>query len=220
MDPQSIPLPFPVNVQFWISNEDESRQKAKVCALHPVHTWIISADKTSVAVWDYARQQCIMEKSLADIINSIGKGGRQGRHHPVLTSKNTDTLISSRTYQSKSPRVNGYHQHNISRIGAISEPPSALKLKDVGDVKCVTFVDRVAMQWQCGGASIPPTTDSFHNSSRVMIEFDTAVIFFDFAQQSAVYVITTADLGKQSPTCAAFIFPELCAVGCSDGNIR
>ena len=201
MDPQSIPLPFPVTVQYWICHDDESRQKVKVCALHPVQQWIITADKTSVCVWDYFRQQCIMEKTLAEILSYTDKANAH-RHH---NSSSSHQFISSRSYQSNSLRSNGYHQYGaLTRkfaMGGDELATPTLKAKDIGDIKKVSFADRVAIQWNCGGIYTPPTSDSFHTTSRVMIECDAAVVFFDFAQQSQSYVITAADLGKYNPTC-------------------
>ena len=220
MDPQSIPLPLPVEVQLWICNDDESRQKVKVCAVHPIQQWVIIADKTSVCIWDYTRQQCIMEKSLAEIIKGIEKGS--GQRSTVATSSHE--FVSSRSYQFNCPRPSGYRQcgalprKNAPDSGEDLTGP-VLKVKDVGEVKNVSFADRAAIQWQCG-VTVPPTADSFHTASRVMIECEAAILFFDFAQQSYTHIVSTADLGKHTPTCAEFVSPDMCAVGCSDGNIR
>ena len=122
----------------------------------------------------------------------------------------------------------------------------ALQLQKVGYIKRVSFIDREAIRWMCGiysqaaskasknplfshsktesnSETTPFTTlsNTFHTSQCIMLVCESAIVFHDIQTQRSS-AITTLDFGatKATPTCAEFINPELCAIGCSDSCIR
>jgi len=219
MDAQAISPPPPVEVIFWACPQDETQQKVKFCEIHPEFSWIISADKANhISVWDYCRKECLQTRSLSSIVSCIDKS-----FSTVSGSVQPNSFVSARTYSKPSSTLSGYRQkqHLLRRNTQIAEEQynPNLRLKDIGDIKRVAFIDRTAMQWHCGGISIPPTSGSFHTYNRIMIVCDGAILFYDFCSGHTV-AISSSDLSKQTPCSAEFVYTDLCAVGCSDGTIR
>lgn len=170
---------------------------------------------------------------------------RNSRHHttvggtfvssPVITS----ALLSQKQIDDKS---HFQMEKEISDRNHLN----ILQLQKVGYVKQATFVDREAIRWTCGVYSQMATKASknplysqaqdssdsepspfaamsttFHTPQRIMLVCESAVVFHDM-QTNRSSAITILDFGatKAFPTCAEFIYPELCAIGCSDGCIR
>jgi hypothetical protein len=106
----------------------------------------------------------------------------------------------------------------IDQVPMMQDDIPDIKLKDTGEVKRIVFIDRLTIQWQCGGLFISPASNAYNNSSRVMFVCEYAIIFYDFLSKIS-HMVTSSDL-KNQPTSAEFIFPDLCAIGCSDGMIR
>jgi hypothetical protein len=233
MDPQTIPLALPLEVVYWASSlSDDTTQKVKFCDVHPESPWIVSAEKNTIYVWDFlrlvcfvfvslavhhlsssSRRDCLVEKTIAEILESMERSKRHSS--PLLPLSNS--FVANRTFSSHS-----VHGSFLQRIKSGNEPLEQLPaahLRAVGEIKRVVFVDRLAMQWTCGGITIPPTSDSFHSSNRLMILCDGALLFYDFVS-GVTHAITPADLGRVNICSAEFIYTDLCAIGGADGSIR
>jgi hypothetical protein len=234
MDPQTIPLALPLEVVYWASSSlDDSTQKVKFCDVHPEFSWIVSAEKYTINVWDFLRsvarltlilpsqllrKDCLVEKSLPEILDSFERSKSHSKPSPSLTANNS--FAANRTFHSSSSSSHGSF---LQRIKSGNDPLDQLTLpphlRSVGEIKRVAFVDRVAMQWNCGGISIPATLDSFHSSNRLMILCDNALLFYDFVS-GATHAITPSDLNRVNICSAEFVYTNLCAIGGADGSIR
>ena len=98
-----------------------------------------------------------------------------------------------------------------------SIPLANRSTKEYDEVHRACFIDRSAIQWNCD-VDIPSTSPTFHSDSRVMLVCSAAILYYDFITETAKS-ITTNDLGK-TPCCAEFVYSDLCAIGCNDGQIR
>lgn len=159
-----------------------------------------------------------MEKSLHEILEFVEKSKTMKQHPRNVSS---DSFPQNRYFHPNTTSSGSFLQVINQRNGCPDIPPQQLPLtlKSVGDIKRVVFIDRVAMQWACGGIIIPPTLDTFHSPNRVMIICDGALIFYDFVSRIA-HAITPADLNRVAICSAEFIYTDLCAIGCADGSIR
>jgi hypothetical protein len=155
--------------------------------------------------------------------------------HPKIAS----ALLSVHEYDKQATRQSEREAAERSHL-------HALNLQKVGYVKRAVFIDKEAIRWSCGIYSqtatkalksplfaqtptktSPETTPfaamktTFHTSQCIMLVCETAIVFHD-VQSKRSSAITTVDFGasKATPSCAEFINPELCAIGCSDGLIR
>jgi hypothetical protein len=163
----------------------------------------------------------LLEKSLIEILSIVEKGGRVGHSSQSSRPDVVDvsrSFIENRTYERKSRQNSNFFQMGFQRTDVREEVlPQAFKY--IGDVKRASFIDRVAMQWYCGGICIPPTSDTFHSNNRVMLVCDGGIIFYDFSMGLS-HAITPLDFSKVTISSAEFVFIDLCAVGCADGAIR
>ena len=163
----------------------------------------------------------MLEKSLHDILESWERSKTtQKQQHAAAPPQPqlNKSFVARRTFDpSSSPHGSLIQDFKKGNPGMETQLPSSVK--SIGEIKRVVFVDRVAMQWACGGIMIPSTLDTFHSPNRVMIVCDGALIFYDFLS-GVTQCITPPDLNRVNISCAEFVYPDLCAIGGSDGSIR
>jgi hypothetical protein len=100
-----------------------------------------------------------------------------------------------------------------------SAEDAAKRLSQIGHIKRVAFIDRLALTWTCGHA-LPEDSAGFSQTrTGLMILTDAALLFLDYASGLALE-INAFDLGTRPPTYAEFLYPNICAIGTSDGLIR
>jgi hypothetical protein len=157
-----------------------------------------------------------MEKSLHEILESFERSKTPLKQQPQPQPINS--FATKRTFVSNSNTTGSFVQ-DFKKGQAAVETQLPSSFKSIGDVKRVVFVDRVAMQWACGGLVIPTTLDTFHSPNRVMIVCDGALIFYDFLS-GVTHCITPPDLNRANISSAEFVYTDLCAIGGSDGSIR
>lgn len=252
------------------------------CEVHPIDSLVISVNKDNVVeVWDYTAQECIMTKSLNDILATVPARGPPSssqlqmttkQHHAYLQTQGesiqhpTNNFLFTRQHkpfnsnvystfcsgdQIASALLSTQELEKQTRQQSENEAADrlrlqALQLQKVGFVKRATFIDREAIRWMCGiysqtaskaaksplfslskDTTSPETspfasmTTTFHTSQCIMLVCEAVIVFHDM-QTKRSWAITTLDFGntKAIPTCAEFICPELCAIGCSDGCVR
>ena len=97
-------------------------------------------------------------------------------------------------------------------------PEDAKKIKDAGGIVSVRFVDRYAVCWSTGKPPGFNYSETYNNSSRIMVLCEHCLLFYDYVSGIA-HILSAVDLQKP-PTAAEFVAPNFCAVGCSDGQIR
>jgi WD40 repeat protein len=176
-----------------------------------------------------------------DFIQSRQSRSSKSLHFPVDANYHSSPQIASALLSSQDYDT---HLHQQSeRDAAERSHLLSLQLHRIGDIKRVSFIDREAIRWTCGiysqaaskasksplfSQSQPSETPAFaamsttfHSSQCIMLVCDAAIVFHDM-QTKRSSAITTLDFGatKAFPTAAEFIYPELCAIGCSDGSIR
>ena len=220
------------------------------CDVHPIDARVIGVSKDNrIEVWNYHSHECVMSKTLSEIVSSIPHSKDASSPFNISIDQKPNNFIASRQSYSLRPSRSVYSTcHSNSRVlnpvPDASERTSGSPLK-VGDVKVSSFCDMEAIRWNCGmyaaiGARATRTSlydgeDSYvsdlsklstssstiHTSSCIMIVCETAILFHDY-QTGHTSALVGTDLGapKAIPTCAEFISPELCAIGCSDGLIR
>jgi hypothetical protein len=163
------------------------------------------------------RRDCLVEKSLHEILESFERSKTLPKQQQ-LQPQSTNSFAAKRTFESNSNTLGSFVPD--FKIGSVpTEIPLPSSLKSIGEIKRVVFVDRVAMQWACGGIVIPSTLDTFHSPNRVMIICDGALVFYDFLS-GATHLITPSDLNRVNISSAEFVYTDLCAIGGSDGSIR
>jgi hypothetical protein len=229
MDTQTVNLPLDINVLYWARSRKQSdikdASKVKVCDVHPVHSWFACHNREDIfQIWDYGTKSCIASASLSEIIGGLTKGGKAFASNPmskqahVHNDHKQTSFVGRRTFR-KTQLSTSIFKYNDQREVLKSNDSNEIKVKDFGEVKRIAFIDRTAIQYQCGGLYISPTSNSYNNGSRIMIICDTAIIFYDFVTKVS-HAITSIDLSKSQPCSAEFVFVDLCAIGCADGMIR
>ena len=164
-----------------------------------------------VSVWDFIRQERLLYKSLHEIINQSGKTNQKIIASSGKVTKNR-TFVQSRLINSNN------HVIDENKIPTNhSSSPIVSKYKEYGTIKCIQFIDRIAIQTY-NKIQIPIIENTFHTSGKILIICDQIIIFYDFIT-NITNVLTNNELSKH-PTIAEFISPNLCAIGCSDGIIR
>jgi hypothetical protein len=93
----------------------------------------------------------------------------------------------------------------------------ARKQKELGEIRRVAFVDYRTINWSCG-SSLSSSNYGFHSETRILILFDSSVFFYDYSS-GIPQEVSIVQLTKQ-PTSIEFICPDICGIGCNDGNIR
>lgn len=92
------------------------------------------------------------------------------------------------------------------------------RLKEIGHVLSVRFVDMWALCWTTGKPPADIVSDTFNNSSRIMVLCEGGILFYDYVTGNA-HMLSQVELGRL-PTAAEFVAPNLCAIGCADGQLR
>lgn len=162
--------------------------------MHPELPYVVCADVADVVrVFDMQSNKCVCVWELVDIIRAVRQAGS----------------LSSRSSSSAS-----------SSLPVYSAPEDAAKrLGQIGHVKRVAFIDRLALSWTCGFVLPEDCAGYSQSSTLLMVLTDAALFFLDYTT-GVVHELNAYDLGTRPPTYAEFVYPNVCAIGTSDGLIR
>jgi WD40 repeat protein len=203
MDQTAIPAPLPVEAFFWTMDPKEAEIKdsfkVKCCDVHPELPYVLSADKSGkMQLWDIFRQKLLMNCSLGDMLQAV------------------ERRVSGVAHLSTRARRSSTVSHRASGGGSVAD--DAKRVKEAGSVVSVRFVDKFALCWTTGKPPADNYGNSYNNSSRIMVLCENCLLFYDYVSGIA-HMLSSTELSKP-PAAAEFIAPNLCAVGCSDGQIR
>ena len=222
-----------INVHFWGVDPSTATAahlpKTKLMELHPVKPWILTVDVAgNISLVDYSLKKTILSDTVSALISTTNDthSDRRGMSltydQRCLSSMSNSFRAPKRRNGASSRLFDDFEKPEIEQYSAADEAKISgthVKQKNVsGLARQVSFTDKLSVQFNTGH-SVPDTGHQFNRDICYLVVSDHTVIFRD-ATSKQTRTLTALDLAKAHPTCAEFIYFDICAVGCSDGHIR
>eukprot|EP01038_Epipyxis_sp_PR26KG_P013282 gene13282-17795_t len=212
--------------------------KLKIVEIHPSKPLTLYCDRDNVvSLLDYSCSKVLFSFPVQELINnSIQFNGgdiereisyqssqqtfihmrmskRSGSH---ISNKSSKDNVISQSLENILPKTNN-ELEELPNI--IPQPKMNIKIQ-AGNIKQLSFIDRFAIESYINNSEINISNNDqhFNQESNIMIVTESTIVFYDYVSEIS-NILSAIELTK-APTCADFIYYNLCAIGCADGTIR
>jgi WD40 repeat protein len=180
--------------------------KTKIVKVHPLYSLLLACDENErISLWNYEIGRLIWEQPVYSIVND------------GLGPEKRVTVIPHRTrYNARSvARMNDdFSTQRVKVDFSYKKPvdPTTKYKETFGKVKDLDFADYGALSYN--GSEYADGT----SENRIVVLFEHAVIVIDMLTKKVFR--EASGVAQKAPNAVDFLTPQLCLIGCADGNIR
>jgi hypothetical protein len=211
----------------WRTGKLSNTPKYKLMDIHPVWSLVLLADQEGrICVWDYGLRSAVLNTSLVSLIGACSRPEVCTLHTVLPSAGNRLSQRSNVRSLGHVPQKCGGGVGKSNASLPMSGPAIAKVKQQLGSVLSVSFAD-ASYALSCAGLAghRPPEGERTAflpqgaSDTRVAAVCEGALVLHDYGT-SQTTLLSSAQLGKATPTCVECCFPSVLAVGCSDGLIR
>ncbi|KAJ1417686.1 hypothetical protein B484DRAFT_453896 [Ochromonadaceae sp. CCMP2298] len=211
----------------WRTGKLSNIPKYKLMDIHPVWSLVLLADQEGrICVWDYGLRSAVLNTSLVSLIGACSRQEVRTLHTVLPSAGNRLSQRSNVRSSGHVPQKSGGGVGKSNAPLPMSGPAIAKVKQQLGSVLSVSFAD-ASYALSCAGLAghRPPEGERTAflpqgaSDTRVAVVCEGALVLHDYGTGQTT-LLSSAQLGKATPTCVECCCPSVLAVGCSDGLIR